>query len=163
MNTRISRTMICLVSAFAVGFLADRIVADGKTPFVADVQAAQENEGSKHRTCSNRTLRGTYGLKLEGHSPAGPFASVSQITFDGNGKVSGFEIGSLSGQIVERFVSGDYTVNADCRGFIIIPSEIVPGNPHQARGDVVLVDGGKEFFIIDNEAGWVLNGVGKKL
>ena len=162
MNTRISRTMIYLVSAFVVGFLADRIVANGEIPFVADAQA-RGNEGSDQRTCSNRTLQGTYGLKVEGQSPVGPFASVSQITFDGIGKISGFEIGSLGGQIVQRLVSGNYTVNADCRGFIIIPSEIVPGNPHQARGDVVLVDGGKEFFIIDNEAGWVLNGVGKKL
>ncbi len=54
-------------------------------------------------------------------------------------------------------------MHADCRGFISIPSEIVPGNPHQARGDIVLVYGGKEFFLIDNEAGWVVNGVGKKL
>ena len=56
----------------------------------------------------------------------------------------------------------EQTVDPDCRGFIVIPSEIVPGQPHEARGDWVLVDGGKECFIGDNEERWVVNGVGKK-
>ena len=161
MNTRTSRTVVYLVSAFIVGLLADRMVADRKITLVADVQAAQENEDPSHHTCSDRTLRGTYGLKLEGRSlAAGPFASVSQLRFDGNGHMTGSEIGSLNGQIVQRTVAGSYTVNADCTGFIIIPSTLV--RPHDARGDFVLVDGGREFFMIDNEEGWVLNGVGKK-
>lgn len=164
MNAATRRAVICLFGAFVVAFLAQRLVADNKTSsLAAGAEAAQGNGEDTPRACSTHSLRGTYGLKLEGFSPIGPFASASQVVFDGNGQITGFEIGSINGRIVERAVSGEYTVNPDCRGFIVIPSEVIPGQPHQARGDFVLVDGGREFFIIDNEEGWVLNGMGKKL
>ena len=153
MNAATSRAAICVVGAVAVAFLAERFVAHGTTDLVAHVQAAQENGRDAPGRCSTRTLRGKYGLKLDGFSPVGPFASASQIVFDGNGQMSGFEIGSINGHIVERAVAGQYTVDPDCRGTIIIPSEIIPGKPHEARGDFVLVAGGTEFFIIDNEEG----------
>lgn len=35
--------------------------------------------------------------------------------------------------------------------------------PHEAHGDFIIVDGGQEFFVVDNEDGWAANGVGKRL
>jgi hypothetical protein len=162
MNSRNYGIVAGLVVAFMVGVFADRMVSDAWTASPSSAKTAQANEDSEGRKCSNRTLRGTYGVKAEGQSPVGPFASASQFKFDGNGKFSAFEIGSLNGQIVERTIAGDYTVNSDCGGTITFPSEIVPGSPHQAHGDIVLVDSGKEFYFIDHEEGWILNGVGKK-
>ena len=154
--------VVCLVGAISVAFVAERYMAGAGTLWAAHADTAQASDNVDRRLCSSRTLRGRYGLKLEGHSPVGPFASIAQIVFDGDGQIAGFEIGSINGRIVERAVAGRYTVDPDCRGFIVIPSEIVPGQPHEARGDLVLVDGGKELFIVDNEERWVVNGVGKK-
>ncbi|MBI3941853.1 MAG: hypothetical protein HY326_02480 [Chloroflexi bacterium] len=160
MKTRTS-TVIGLVSMFVLGFIARGSVGDGYLNFVPSVQA-QEDAVSGHRTCSNRTLKGTYGIKFEGLSlTAGPIASVAQMTFDGEGHFTSSEIGRLNGQRVARTFTGPYTVNADCTGFLQFPSELV--RPHEARGEIVIVDGGKEFYVLDNEDGWVANGVGKKL
>ncbi len=52
-------------------------------------------------------------------------------------------------------------VGASILGFISFSSELV--RPHEARGEFVIVDGGKEIFFLDNEEGWVASGVGKKL
>ena len=164
MNTATRRAVICLFGAFVVAFLAQRLVAENRTSsLAAPAEAAQGNDGGTRRECSTHTLRGAYGLKLEGFSPIGPFASASQVVFVAMAESRASRLEALNGHIVERAVGGEYRVNPDCRGFIVIPSEVIPGKPHQARGDFVLVDGGREFFIIDNEEGWVLNGMGKKL
>ncbi len=72
------------------------------------------------------------------------------------------EIGRFNGNLIDRTFTGPYTVNNDCTGFLDFSSTIsVP--PHDAHGNFVIVDEGKEFFVVDNEEGWAANGVGKRL
>ena len=152
---------ICLVTIFILGFITGRI-GDGKVNLVPEAQA-KGGEGNGSRRCSNRTLQGAYGIKFEGQSlTGGPIASVSRVTFDGQGEFTVSEVARFNGNLVRRTFTGPYTVNADCTGFLDFSSEITDP-PHEAHGEFVIVDGGKEFFILDNEEGWVAGGVGKKL
>jgi hypothetical protein len=106
---------------------------------------------------------GAYGIKFEGRSLlGGPFVSISRITFDGAGQFTTNEIGRFNGEPINRTFTGPYTVNDDCTGFLDFSSDL-SNPPHEAHGDFVIVDGGKEFFVVDNEEGWAANGVGKKL
>ncbi len=124
---------------------------------------AQEDNRPNARKCSNRTLKGAYGIKFEGQKLiGGPFVSVSRITFDGEGRFTTNEIGRFNGNLIQRTFTGPYTVNEDCTGFLDFSSTIT-NPPHEAHGDFVIVNGGQEFFVVDNEDGWAANGVGKKL
>ena len=124
---------------------------------------AQGDRGPGVRRCSSRTLKGAYGVKFEGvRVGIGPIASVSRMTFDGDGIFTASEVGRFNGIAVQRTISGQYTVNDDCTGFVSFLSNL-SGQPQQVRGDFVVVDEGKEFFILDNSDNWVANGVGKRL
>ena len=86
--------------------------------------------------CSNASLQGSYGFRLQGTIFAeGLNGGVGVITFDGNGNWA--NTGTFVNQT--RGVSrasgiGTYTVNSDCTGTI-------PG-----LQDFVIVDGGDEIF-----------------
>jgi hypothetical protein len=110
-----------------------------------------------------RTLRGAYGIKFEGQKVDGTLlASVSRITFDGEGHFITNEIGRFNGNPIQRTFSGPYSVNEDCTGFLDYTSNLT-NPPHPVHGDFVIVDDAQEFFVVDNEDAWEANGVGKKL
>ena len=115
------------------------------------------------RRCSLKTLKGAYGMKFEGQKlGTGPVASVSRVTFDGNGTFTTNEIARFNGDLIQRTFTGPYVVNEDCTGFLDFTSNITDP-PHEAHGDFVIVNNGQEFFIVDNEDEWVANGVGKRI
>ncbi len=115
--------------------------------------AQQSDQG----TCSNETLKGSYGGSISGTRPApsvlpgGPGfpgqleQSVGLIlwVFDGKGAftqiISGK--GTVSGPGLDLPVSGTYSVNANCTATV---KSIIPGLP-PAEIRMVIVDGGKEF------------------
>jgi hypothetical protein len=71
--------------------------------------------------CDNRMIAGHYSYRLEGSFPGVPnFAGVGYFihtpTDRENGKVSGFDTNSFSGQIVPRSIQGTYKLNSDCTG-----------------------------------------------
>jgi hypothetical protein len=76
-------------------------------------------------TCSNRTLKGTYGLDGSGIifpppvPPAppvvGPFVRVGAVRFDGAGGVEYITVSSYNGIVTDEPYVGTYTVEADCR------------------------------------------------
>lgn len=160
---KISKTSIfggfCLLGMFAAGFLWRDVVPAG-LDIVPNVQA---QAGGGSRRCSARTLNGAYGIKFEGQKlNEGPFVSVSRITFDGDGRFTTSEIGRFNGNLVQRTFTGPYTVNEDCTGFLDFSSTL-SNPPHEAFGNFVIVNEGREFFVLDNEDGWAASGVGKKL
>jgi hypothetical protein len=116
---------------------------------VAPVQAAQP--------CSKSTVRGAYGSVLTGSIPGvGPFATVAVVTFDGNGGWSYTESGSFNGNpIPKQTRTGSYTVAANCSG-----SSSDSGGATQ---DFVIVDGGKEIFMVGTSPGAVFTVSLKKL
>jgi hypothetical protein len=110
-------------------------------------------------SCSNDTLKGTWGVFINGTRPApsvlpafglyfpGTIEQVAGLalqTFDGNGNFTQTDNvkGSLSGILPDRPGSGTYSVNPDCTGtFTLIPG---PGAPPIVNR-FIIVDGGKEF------------------
>ena len=113
-----------------------------------------DDEDSEHRRgCSLATLRGAYGIQIQGTrpvpppAPAGTMESVIGVTFrryDGQGaftQVSN-DKGSVRGNTsVDLEGAGTYEVNEDCTGsheFQIV------GSPITVKDRFVIVDRGRE-------------------
>ena len=133
----------------------------------AAVNAQPADEG---KTCSNETLKGSYGGTISGTRPAptvipglptglqGQLEQAIGLTlwdFDGKGgftqSISGKGVISGPGDLA---VSGTYTVNANCTATV---RPIVPGlGPGEIR--MVIVDGGKEFrtFVVSPQSTMVV-------
>ena len=117
----------------------------------------QSNDGS----CSNRTIRGDYGFKIDGTVINGPrtgmLRAVAMTNFDGRGNLTQVDFGILNGVPYGedwRAARGTYTVNANCTGtFQIVPSD---GSP-AINGRMVVVRSGKEIHtvVIGNPTGSV--------
>ena len=152
-------------SATAATLLAGAVVLGLFIHQTASSDAKAEQAGK----CSAQTLKGSYGLKFEGIKFADQnsatdrrFVSMSLITFDGRATFTTSETGRFEGELVSRTFTGPYFVNPDCTGFLDFSSNL-SNPPHEAHGDFVIVDEGKGFFVLDNEAGWAAGGVARKL
>ena len=115
--------------------------------------------------CSNATLKGAYSHTATGFvtspaSMAGPLASVSTITYDGNGALTETGILSVNGNIVPATGTvtgtGTYTVNPDCTGTYTVE---IPPLALTAHGFFVINDNGNEFQLIQTDPGTVVTGV----
>jgi len=147
-----------IVAVFAAGFLSRSLV---DVNALASRSATIQGPGS--RKCSVKTLKGAYGIKFEGQKlGTGPLVSISRIVFDGEGTFTTVEKGRFNGNPLDRTFTGPYIVNDDCTGFLDFSSNLT-NPPHEAHGDFVIVDEGREFFVVDNEEGWAASGVGKRL
>jgi hypothetical protein len=91
--------------------------------------------GSSSRAgCSNRTLRGSYALNIDGTIIAGPnrllLRGVAIRQFDGHGNVSQLDFTTINGAPAGtdwRSGSGTYELNSDCTGAMeIIQSDGSP-------------------------------------
>jgi hypothetical protein len=128
-----------------------------------NIAPSAQAQSSSARKCSARTLNGAYGIKFEGQKLGkGPFVSIARIEFDGIGQFSTAEIGRFNGKPIKRTFAGPYKVNEDCTGYLDFDSTITDPS-HEAHGDFVIVNGGQEFFVVDNEDDWATNGWGKKI
>ncbi|HEV2388748.1 MAG TPA: hypothetical protein VGS20_16010 [Candidatus Acidoferrales bacterium] len=142
----IGLTVTGVVGLFALG------VVPYKKPLLGVALRTHADEG-----CSVATLQGSYGAYGVGTVvPAGtPFRSLVRLTFDGHGNWSNSLTQNDNGTVIRSTASGTYTVNGDCTGTI-----------DRADGqsfDVVIVDGGKEFYgLRTNPAHRVLTLIGKK-
>ena len=152
----------CVVAVVSGFCLRDFVRSDRLSLTTVNAQE-ERDKNSAQRRCTTHTLQGAYGIKFEGQKiGVGPYASVSRIVFDGEGHFTTSEIGRFNGALVQRTFSGPYTVNDDCTGFLDFSSNLTTP-PHEAHGDFVIVDEGKQFFVVDNEEGWAASGVGTKL
>jgi hypothetical protein len=113
-------------------------------------------------TCSNASLKGSYVISSSGFqevtrdiSPAGfvPFDILGTEVFDGKGKLSS---GSVSVSTTtpnsgpEHFTyTGEYTVNADCRGTLSI---VITESGLPLHFDLVLA-GANELLTINTDPG----------
>lgn len=120
--------------------LAAALALAGSSPAIA-------HDDPGDRECSNRTLRGDYGLIGGGtRAVAGgateAFATVSMVTYDGNGTFTavGVSHGQLTGVRAGAPVSGTYYVNVDCTGGQLTN---IPGVP-PLEDRIVIVDKGRE-------------------
>ena len=120
-------------------------------------------EASAAGPCTLGSLSGPYGVKFDGHSGTlGRFGSVSIWTFNGQGGMTASEVFNSDATGPQtRTVDGSYNVLANCGFILLFPSTLA--HVHEAVGGCVLVDGAKEFYCLDVEAGWVATAVGKKI
>ena len=107
--------------------------------------AAANDDG--RMVCSNRTLRGDYGILVSGVRALGPSVTESFIgtairTYDGRGHFEQVDNshGTVSGAVTNTSSTGTYIVNADCSGTSTL---FIPGAP-PIETAFVIVDRGNE-------------------
>jgi hypothetical protein len=108
------------------------------------VQAHEASEG-----CSVATLNGAYGLVLRGEVlQVGPIVSVGVSNFDGKGKFVADQTLNVNGNVFQEQASGTYMVNRNCTGV----ADLIGAGPHS----FVIIDGGKQIELMDNNSAEVL-------
>lgn len=110
------------------------------------------------RTCSLSTLKGAYGVLMQGEVinwpgfPKGPIAVIAIIDFDGNGNYKSYaNSANLNGyNFNQPDFSGTYVVNSDCTGTVMSPLGIF---------SIVIADDGREYRVLWGPgAGQVISG-----
>jgi hypothetical protein len=109
---------------------------------------------SRTRPCSDATLRGAYGIQMQGTRPSGPPPAPAETVngvvlriYDGEGGFTQFDNvkGSITGiPPATREGAGTYVVNADCTGETLFD----PGNGVVIVERLQIVRGGREVFTI---------------
>jgi hypothetical protein len=122
------------------------VVLGGARIMSADGQ--ENNEHGQGKQCSEATVRGDYGIQIQGTRPApgGLIESVIGVVlrnYDGHGSFSQVSNvkGSITGTVPDSPGFGTYEVNADCTG--IVRFQAAPGVVIEER--LVVVDGGREI------------------
>ena len=120
-NIKSTRRQILTVTAcgalLLAGLVAGGSLLGGKIHTVR-ARDAPGNGETNGCPCSNRTLKGRYGMKGEGIVPSGPppaalvpFAMVGLQTLDGEGNLTDAATTSLNGVVMTNVNYGTYTVN----------------------------------------------------
>lgn len=109
-------------------------------------------ENGESKSCSNATIKGSYGYTLSGTRPVpfGPNAGqIEQLIgagvrhHDGMGNFTQVDTvkGAIAGAVVENATSGTYVVNSDCSGAFVL---FIPGPNITVEARFVVVNNGKE-------------------
>ena len=114
--------------------------------------------------CSNRTLKGSYGLYADGAViGVGPTAVIAIFTYDGEGNLTGTGTAKTNGNVSHFTLTGTYAVDPDCNAsdVVLFPSGTT------ANHEYVIVDNGREFYFLNTTPGTTTSGnvsvgVGKK-
>lgn len=115
--------------------------------------ATQQANGERNqRRCTEVTLRGAWGIQIQGtrpSAPGGPIESVVGVVirhYDGEGQFTQIDNvkGSISGIVPDREGFGTYQVSADCTA--VVSLQPAPGIFIVER--LVIVDGGREAHAI---------------
>ena len=109
----------------------------------------QENgDRGRAKPCSEATVRGDYGIQIQGTRPAPGWVIESVIgivlrNYDGHGSFSQVSNvkGSVTGTVPDSQGVGTYEVNADCTG--VVRFQPAPGVLLEER--LVIVDNGREI------------------
>jgi hypothetical protein len=104
------------------------------------------------RECSEATLKGAYGILMQGTRPSGPGGPIETLSgvvhrvYDGEGQFTQVDNvkGSITGIVPDREGSGTYEVNADCTGV----THFEPGPGISIEERLVIVDGGQKVFSV---------------
>jgi len=100
-------------------------------------------------SCSNASVKGTYGFTCSGTSGGDSVALVGQLILDGKGKASGTFTAMVGGVLAYGPfgpIKGTYTVNKDCTG----STTFTTPSP-TSHYDISLFNGG--FFSLETDPG----------
>ena len=130
------------------------VVLAGAFTLIALASTQAMSAPGQEKACSDTTIRGNYGIQMQGTRPAGPgvienVVGVVLRHYDGQGYFDQIDNikGSVSGIALDRPGSGTYQVNADCTGTTSFQPD--PNNPSLVIVEkIVIVDDGNEIRAI---------------
>jgi hypothetical protein len=115
---------------------------------VMGADGQDNDEGGRGKLCSEATVRGDYGIQIQGTRPAPGGLTESVIgvvlrNYDGQGNFSQVSNvkGSITGTVPDSQGFGTYEVNPDCTGLI----RFQPGPGILLEERLVIVDDGREI------------------
>jgi hypothetical protein len=121
------------------------------------------NVHARSRGCTNASLRGTYATMRTGINQVlgGPIAIIGVTTFDGDGTFGSRRTSASRNGVIEDWTDlppggGGYTVDSDCTGSIFADDGTKTDN-------IVVLDGGNEWFLISTLSGRIITEVGRKI
>jgi hypothetical protein len=133
------------VTVLAVGLTTLAVAAAGP-------ERTEEGRDLKHAArCSERTLKGKYGVTLSGLRPGAggvleQFVGLSMQTYDGQGNFTQTDnTHGPTGSATDQPGWGTYTVNPDCSGTKTLWLE---GLPFPIENRIVILDKGDEIRIV---------------
>ena len=114
--------------------------------------------------CTNGTILGTYGYRLDGSLPNVPFAAfagtVTHSLGEGvTGVITGSDTASFMGQYAPRTLQGTYRIGSNCRGTGFYTDSL--GN--QINYVFTAVDGGDTLYLQGADPGVAISGVGRRI
>ncbi|MFO1372741.1 MAG: hypothetical protein U1F42_10235 [Candidatus Competibacteraceae bacterium] len=130
---------------------------------VDNAKVDHDVDPGRKSSCTNASLRGTYGFVARGTilvgsplPPAlqGPFASGGTSVFDGQGHFTLTSMSSFNGVIQPVAVKGIYQVNSDCS----YTSQAENGVTFRA----MIVDEGRELLILQTTSAVVIAGIASR-
>jgi hypothetical protein len=107
-------------------------------------------------SCSNRTLKGSYGATITGTISGLPFAELDLVTADGNGNFSGTGTVSYNGSISTVTFTATYSVNSNCSGSASLSTGVT-------QNFIIKTDGSEVQFIGTNDPDAQVTGDAKAL
>jgi hypothetical protein len=123
------------------------------------------SKAGKAPSCTNGTVAGSYGYRLEGSLPnvpltvfAGTVTNTAGIGLEGT--LSGSDTANFMGQYVPRTItSGTYKLGSNCRGTGFYTDSI--GN--KVNYVFTAVDGGETIYLQGADPGVAVSGVGQRI
>lgn len=114
--------------------------------------------------CTNGTILGSYGYRLDGSLPGAPvFVGAGLVThaLDASlgGVITGADTNGFNGQFVPRTLQGTYKLNNDCTGV----GRYTDSLNNTINYTFVAVDGGEELYFQGTDPGAIVNGVGRRV
>ncbi|MGA7294586.1 MAG: hypothetical protein WBW53_22180 [Terriglobales bacterium] len=107
-------------------------------------------------TCTNATLNGVYGMVGSGLNGSGqPAASVTQVTADGNGNLTGTTMKSIDGTIVTFTTTGTYQLAKNCTGSATLTNQ----DDETESSNIFMNNTNKGAFLIQTDANHVVSSI----
>lgn len=99
-------------------------------------------------TCTIASVKGVYGILGSGLNGSGqPAASVTQITSDGNGNLTGTTTKSIDGTIATFTTTGTYSMAKNCTGTGTLTNQ----DDQSEHSNIVLNNGNKGAYMIQTD------------
>lgn len=137
----------------------------------ASTHTLAESRGAG-KECSARTIRGDFGIQMQGTRPTPPPNSVTETVvgvvlrnYDGNGNFTQIDNikGSVTGIVPDRPGAGTYEVYPDCSGVTLFQPD--PNNPNLViKEKIIVLRGGAEIrAIAESPAPLMVSSVAKRI
>jgi len=160
-----TRTHVCRKPGRTAWAVAFALATLGSTQVMSD-------DGRNGMPCNNATIRGDYGIQMEGTRPTPPPTDVIETvvgvllrSFDGDGNFEQVDNikGSVTGIVPDRPGTGTYEVFPDCSGVTEFQPD--PNNPNLViRERFVILDNGNEIWsMAETPAPLMVTTVGKRV